>query len=636
MERRVARRLLLRLVNLGEGTADTRRRVTVAELTGTSEPGVLSGAEDGAQAVVARKVLTDLIQARLLIADTDADGTDTVEISHEALLSAWPKLHNWLNQDRAGQRIHRDLTDAARAWQAQGNDSSLLFSGTRLTVTREWATRHDEELNPGERAFLTACQRRRRHASRLRRTAAAALVILTLLSVGAAVLAIQQNRQAHSERDQAIANELTAEVGQLQNTDSSLAAQLDLVARRLLPTIDNTSQILDTTNIPLSNQLAGTTAPVSGVAFSPSGRTLAIASDDGTVRLWNVIDPTHPAVIGKPLDGHHREATSLAYSRDGNTLAVASSDGAVLLWNVTNPARPALLGKPLTGPGRFVSSVAFSPDGHVLAAGSYDNTIWLWNVTDPARATPIGHPLKGNNGSILSLAFSPDGKTLAAGNYGDTVWLWNVTDPARATPIGHPLKNSGNPVWAIAFSPDGVLAMSNGDTFSQWNVTDPKHAILEGSPLSGGANNTVLSMAFSPNGNILAVASGDDTIRLWNVANPLLPTLVGQPLTGHTGPVYSVSFSPDGYTVASGSGDDTARLWNLPSTILTGHTSTVGSVAFSRDGSMLATGAATTPSAVGRYQFGLPRRAGATSYWCQRFHSVCGIRPGWAHPCRGR
>ena len=576
--KQIARRLLLRLVNLGEGTADTRRRATVAELTGgTSEP-------------VARKVLGDLIQARLLTTDTATDGADTVEISHEALLSAWPKLHKWLNQDRAGQRIRRDLTDAAHAWQAQGRDPSLLFSGTRLTVAREWATSHGEELNRGERAFLTACQRRKRRATRLRRTAAAALVILTVLSVGAAVLAVQQNRQAHSERDQAIANELTAEVGQLQNTDPSLAAQLDLVARRLLPTADNTSQILGTTNTPLSDQLAGPTGPVTGVAFSPSGRTLAIASDDGTVRLRNVIDPTHPAAIGKPLDGRDGKATSLAFSRDGNTLAVASSNGSVLLWNVTNPARPALLGKPLTGPGRYVSSVAFSPDGHVLAAGSYNNTIWLWNVTSPARPAALGHPLKGATGSILSLAFSPDGKTLAAGNYGDTVWLWNVTDPARATPVGQPLKNSGNPAWAIAFSPDGVLAVSNGDTFSQWNVTDPKHAIPEGFSLSGGADNTVLSMAFSPNGNILAVASGDDTIRLWNVANPVLATLVGQPLTGHSGPVYSVAFSPDGYTLASGSGDDTARLWNLPSTILTGHTSTVGSVAFSRDGSMLATG----------------------------------------------
>ena len=122
--RQAARRLLLRLVSLGEGTADTRRRVTVAELAGTAEPG---GPADTPQAATARAVLTGLVQARLLTADTGTDGRDTVEISHEALLSAWPRLREWLSQDRAGQRIHRDLTDAAHAWQAQGREPSHLL-----------------------------------------------------------------------------------------------------------------------------------------------------------------------------------------------------------------------------------------------------------------------------------------------------------------------------------------------------------------------------------------------------------------------------------------------------------------------------------------------------------------------------
>ena len=101
-----------------------------------------------------RAVLEDLTQVRLVTRDTSADGSETVEISHEALLSAWPRLHHWLGQDRAGQRTHRELTDAARAWRAQGRDPSRLFGGTRLAVAREWAASHDRDLNPGERAFL--------------------------------------------------------------------------------------------------------------------------------------------------------------------------------------------------------------------------------------------------------------------------------------------------------------------------------------------------------------------------------------------------------------------------------------------------------------------------------------------------
>jgi WD40 repeat protein len=575
----VARRLLLRLVNLGEGTADTRRRATVAELT------------DGTSQAAAHQVLTALIQARLLTTDTDIDGTDTVEISHEALISAWPKLHEWLRQDRAGQRIHRDLIDAAHVWQTQGLDSSLLFSGTRLTVTREWAAGHHDELNPSEDAFLSASQRRKQRATRLRRGAVAALVLLTVVSGVTAGYALQQKHKAQGERDQALASELTTDVGQLQGTDPSLAAQLDLVAGHLQPAVNNTTQILSTGNVPLSNELTGPNGPVSAVAFSPNGRILATASDDGTLRLWNVTNPDRPALTGRALYGSGKGLTSLAFSPDGNTLAAGSGNGTVLLWNVTDPAHPARLGEPLTGLGRYVSSVAFSPDREILAAGSYDDSILLWNVADPAHPVPLGKPLAGGGSSILSLAFSLDGKTLAAGNYGDTTWLWNVTDPARATPIGQPLK-SGYPVWAVAFSPAGDLAVSSGETFWIWNVANPAHAESVGLPLTtAGANNTVLSLAFSPDGNVLAAGSGDDKIRLWNLTNSFdVATPIGLPLRGHGGPVYSVAFDPDGYTLASGGGDDIARLWNLPLTTLTGQTSAVGTLAFSPDGSLLATG----------------------------------------------
>jgi hypothetical protein len=113
--KQAAQRLLLRLVNPGERTADTRRRVTMTELTGTTGQ---AGAPDTPQAATARNVLTHLIQARLLTTDTDNAGSDTVEITHEALLWAWPRLREWLSRDRAGRRVHRDLTDATHAWQA--------------------------------------------------------------------------------------------------------------------------------------------------------------------------------------------------------------------------------------------------------------------------------------------------------------------------------------------------------------------------------------------------------------------------------------------------------------------------------------------------------------------------------------
>ena len=249
-------------------------------------------------------MLTDLVQARLLTADTGTDGSDTVEISHEALLSAWPRLREWLSQDRAGQRTHRDLTDAARAWQAQGREPSHLFGGARLAVAREWAASHGPDLNPDEHAFLAACQQHQQRATRRRRTAVAALAVLTLVSISAAGLAFYNNSQAVTGRtNQAIASAIVDKADQLQSTDPSLAAQLELVARRLDPPLDNTSRLLGTATIPLSNPLPGPAGGVDSVAFSPDGHTLAAGGADGKVWLWNVTAPAHATPIGQPLPG---------------------------------------------------------------------------------------------------------------------------------------------------------------------------------------------------------------------------------------------------------------------------------------------------------------------------------------------
>jgi WD40 repeat protein len=580
--RETVHRVLLRLITLGEGTPDSRRRVDLAELTGS---------EDGERATPIRAVLADLIDARLVTADADA-----VEITHETLLTAWPRLRMWLTEDRAGLRIHMDLTDAAREWQNEGRDPGRLFRGTRLAVARDWAAHHDQDLNPGERAFLTASQHDQLRATRRRRAAAAALAVLTVLSLTAAGIAIQQRGNAVRDRDQAIANQIAVEAGELATTNPSLAAQLDVVANQIFSTSDSETRLIDTTTTPLVSSLATSGANyVSSLAFSPIGRTLAEGRGDGQVLLWNMADLAHPTQLSRLLTGASSLVFSVAFSTDGRTLASGVGDGSgqLWLWNVTDPAHPTLLSRLLTG---RVGPVAFSRDGRTLAAGT-DDAVFLWTVADPAHPTLLSRLLTGA-AAAHTLAFSPNGRTLAVGNDFGQVVLLNVAGPAHPTQLGQPLKGLPGPVASVAFSTDGrTLAAGAADEVLLWNMADPAHPTGLGQPLTGPADN-VNSVAFSPDGQTLAAgtstaAGGDGVVWLWNVADRAHPTQLSEPPTPGGGFVNSVAFSPDGQTLAAGNDDGVIWLWNRPPTTLVGPTDSVYSVAFSPDGRTLAAGPGT-------------------------------------------
>ena len=307
--------------------------------------------------------------------------------------------------------------------------------------------------------------------------------------------------------------------------------------------------------------LVGPTDKVQSVAFSPDGHTLAAASTDRRVYLWDVTEPDAPAPLGQPLTGPGDWVSSVAFSPDGHTLAAGSDDRRVYLWDVTRPAAAAPLGQPLTEPGDWVRSVGFSPDGHTLAAGSGDGKVYLWNVTG-AGATALGQPLTGYGNSVRSVAFSPDGRLLAVGGYHDDIQLWDVTRPASPAPLGQRLTGPADKVQSVAFSADShtlAAGSADGKTYL-WDVTRPTAAAPLGQPLVGPGG-SVLSVAFSPDGRTLASAGDDHSIYLWNVTRPGSPTSVGQPLTGPGGAVNALEFSRRTGTLAAGSADHLLYLW---------------------------------------------------------------------------
>ncbi|MCJ7432507.1 MAG: hypothetical protein MUO77_03375 [Anaerolineales bacterium] len=296
---------------------------------------------------------------------------------------------------------------------------------------------------------------------------------------------------------------------------------------------------------------------VKSLAFSPDGSVLASGIHDDGIRLW---DTNTGEQIDKLMRGQYFfYMYSVAFSPDGSILASGSNDGSILLWDVSTGQQMDNL---LTEHTEWVSSVAFSPDGSVLASGSGDHTIRLWNTKTGQQ---IGKPLLGHSWPVNSVAFSPDGSVLASGSDDHTICLWNTKTGQQ---IGEPLLGHRGPVESVAFSPDGSVLASGGGLVREaasggWEGTihlwDTKTRQQIGEPLLAHKW-PINSVAFSPDGSVLASGSDDATIRLWDVNTR---QQIGEPLLGHNGPIESVTFSPNGFILASGGRDNTIFLWDI-------------------------------------------------------------------------
>ena len=587
--RRLRAAFIPNLVDITDTGRFVRRRARESDLPADSPP-----------------LIDALVEKRLLVRDSDRDGTVVVEVALESLFEHWDALKGWLNEHTEDLKTVADIKRSAAGWKAHDHGPPWLLKGTRLANaerlerTTQFSTRIADDSD-----FLAASRRAEDKAAaterKRRRVLTAALVataIVAVIAIVGAVVAVVGFRRATREARDALATQLDTEASAVFSgvtADIDIRALADTLAAQRIrshPTASRGAFYTATTALDTTRVIIPTPAPVRGVAFSPDGHTLASGSDDATVRLWDLADPAHPGPPGQPLTGHTNTVRSVAFSPDGHTLASGGDDDTVRLWNLTDPAHPAPLGQPLTGHTDAVTSVVFSPDGHTLASGSKDDTVRLWNLTDPAHPAPLGQPLTGHTDAVTSVAFSPDGHTLASGGDDATVRLWNLTDPAHPAPLGQPLTGHTNGVTSVAFSPDGhtLASGSKDDTVRLWNLTDPAHPGPSGQPLTGHKG-TVFNVAFSPDGHTLASGSNDATVRLWNLTDPAHPGPLGQPLQGHAGEVFSVAFSPDGHTLASGSLVDTIRLWNLGTALpLRGHIKEVHSVAFSPDGRTLASG----------------------------------------------
>jgi WD40 repeat protein/serine/threonine protein kinase len=615
------RQVFLRLVTLGEGNEDTRRRARLDEL--------LSLQIDDA---TVQHVLDAYGKYRLLTFDRDpVTRTPTVEIAHEALIRQWKQFRLWLDENREGLRLQRRLSSATTEWKNANYDASFLATGTRLTQFEDWLRQTEIILADAEREYYEASLKERSRQEVLRQEQQvrelqlrqrarnflygliAVMGIATLIGFGLSAFAFNQQTLAEQQREVAEANAASATFAQgealLQSDNAATQAaiaQINESEARMLAFASGSQLALANNNVDLAILLAlraneggsttidsrrvlaeaayapGTrwvmddqTERIEAVDYSPDGQTVLAAGRDAMIRL---LDADTGAVI-QSLAGHRDWVWDVNFDATGTRAVSASSDGTVILWDV---ATGEIL-HTLTGHDAAVRAAAISADGTKIFSGSEDRTVIVWDATSGdvvSQSTDIGSV-------ILDVDMSPSGFTaLSAQVDGSIIW-WNLTSLQPIQILTQEQGGHTDEVWAVQYMPDelGFVSASEDGTLLRWSFETQ-------APISTytGHNARVTSLDISADGTRIVSGSEDNSIILWDTET----TAVLHRFFGHTFLVYSVALSPDARHVLSGSWDATVRLWDTYSGAeiindRSSHTSTVTSVAFSPDGLKAAT-----------------------------------------------
>ncbi|KOX18505.1 hypothetical protein ADK67_36670 [Saccharothrix sp. NRRL B-16348] len=554
----VAKQVFLRLIAVGEGTEDTKRRVARDEV---DHPG-----GDGAE------VLAALAQARLVVLDRD-----TVELAHEALIRNWPRLRDWIAEDRAGLRVQRMLTEAAHTWETLDRDPGALYRGTRLALVREWVD-GTRGLTPGEIRFLEAsiaaddAVRAIEHGrTRRLRQLVSVMAVLLVLASSAIVFAFNAERSATEQRNIALAHKVITQAAALRDADPALSLQLTLAAHRLAPLPETRDALFAAFAEPYATRVGG----VRAMAVSAAASLLAVVDDTTTqeVRLVDIADPHHPEHVGE-LTGLSM-AKVLAFSDDGKWIAGAE-DNYIVVWRVTDPRRPVIVHRLSDLSNEPTLDLAFSPDARYLVAGFAAGQARAWDLA----AGGVRAEVPATGASSPEVAFL-SGHVVAVSS-GDRVHAVDL-----ATGVSGVLVDGVGVLTALAVGDGGrVLATAGEDRVVRlWEVPDRGGAARQTAALRHGAG--VRALAFNEDARVLATAGDDRSAGLWDVTDRHLPVEAAA-FDGHLAAVTAVAFAAGGRALVTAGSDRSARLTDLTD-LPVAHPAALRSVVVAADRGLAAT-----------------------------------------------
>ncbi|MFC4590710.1 nSTAND1 domain-containing NTPase [Sphaerisporangium corydalis] len=493
------------------------------------------------------RVLAVFTGKRLLVR-----GEHEIELSHDVLLHAWPRLRSWLEDDVAGRVLLGELLKDAGEWEAIGHDRSVLYRGVKLAAVREARVRWEAEpdrhppLTGTARAFLAAGLASERRGARLRRLVVTAMALLLVTALAAAGIAVRAAGSAGRERDRALSKQYAAESLNIGDADPVRSRLLAVAAARVEPTAEALHAMSAAVARP-GRAVVPIESGSEAVAYSSDGERLFVGTGGGV----QIRDSSRGTLLAT-IPTRTGTITDLAVSDGGDLLAVAGQ-GITEVWS-TKDGKTALTASARYG--ATVNAVAISPDGTTVLSAGDDGRAHLLDV---ATGKPARGPLRTGDQKLLSAAFAPDGKTVATGAYEGTIRLWDARTGRRIgedvqVPGGTPLAG----VRALAFSPDGrslVSGSANG-YLRYWDAA----TLRPGWGPFGEQESGVQDLAFSKDGGTLVVGDIVGGIRL---RDGITGELVGQPLDGHSTAVRSLALAPDGRSLASVAQEGTVRLWDI-------------------------------------------------------------------------
>ncbi|MBO3753008.1 WD40 repeat domain-containing protein [Streptosporangiaceae bacterium NEAU-GS5] len=539
----IAEKAYLQLSPRRRDVAEQLLRRLVAAVDRDDEPArlrvALTRIKSGLPTDDADKVLEAFTGLRLILNDGS-----TVELAHDVLLSAWPRLRNWLADGHAARILLAQVERDASEWENHGRDASYLYSPTRLTAVRHgidnWKDHERMDVPPLVAQFLSAGKEAaRRHF--LRRWFLAGVSVLLVFATAVSVLVARLSQEsADHEHFQTLARSLGDLSEGSGDNDPALGQLLAAASWHFQQGPDSRYALLGALARPSRARLAGHREDVYGVAISPDGSRIASGGRDNTVRLWNTATRSQ---IGKPLRGHDQPVSIVVFSPSGKLLASGGTDGTVHLWDAFSGRA---LGKHDFG-AQQVKAVGFVSND-LLAVG-YRNTIEL---RDP-HTWHVRRTLRRATGNVIDLTVFEH--RLAAACDDGSVALWNL-DQHQDTPVHRQVGHS-DAVASVAFSTDGRLLVSGGQD-GQLRLWDGRTGIPRG-PSPKALVPVVSQVAFAQESTILASA-GSDGLRLWDASDG---SAVYRPLGGRGQAVHAVAFGPHGMFVTGGA-DGMVRLWQIP------------------------------------------------------------------------